>query len=286
MPRLRTLKPEFFTHELLCELSPLHRILFEGLWCYADREGRLEDRPRYLKTVILPYDVCEVDAMLDDLQDRGFIIRYEAEGRRCIHLPAFLKHQNPHAKERPSELPPPPIGASPRAPRPETPPQGIAITHAPEIPVQALGKPGASTVLDPEKDRTSRAVLSIGLGSGLGSTTGLDARAAAERETPQAGDFDPDPEGAFQSSAWGFWGWHNQERQRHELFDEPAPPDDLKTWHDEAVAKVGYEGLSRSYLAYLTDKDFADRFWPFAIFRSVNVWLPRANAPPRKAVRL
>lgn len=172
MARLRTLKPEFFTHELLAELSPLHRLLYAGLWCHADREGRLEDRPRYLKTVILPYDDCDVDRMLADLQRQGFVVRYVANGRHCIHIPAFLRHQNPHQKEKDSELPPPPVGASNDGPKPEVPLQSIAITHASEIPVQAPDKHSASTGLVPEKARTIPAVLSIGLGSCLGS--GLD----------------------------------------------------------------------------------------------------------------
>ena len=49
MPRARNVKPGFFKNELLAECEPLARILFEGLWCEADREGRLEDRPRRLK---------------------------------------------------------------------------------------------------------------------------------------------------------------------------------------------------------------------------------------------
>lgn len=101
------MKPSFFTHEVLAELSPLHRILFQGLWCHADREGALEDRPRLLKTVILPYDECDIDQMLGDLADRGFIVRYETDGRRLVWIPQFDKHQKPHRREAPSELPKP-----------------------------------------------------------------------------------------------------------------------------------------------------------------------------------
>lgn len=107
MARLRTLKPSFFTHDVLAELSPLHRLLFQGLWCHADREGRLEDRPRFLKTVILPYDDGDVDAMLDGLVEHGFIVRYQAESQRLIAILNFTKHQKPHPRELPSEYPPP-----------------------------------------------------------------------------------------------------------------------------------------------------------------------------------
>lgn len=117
MPRLRTLKPAFFTHEVLAELSPLHRLLYQGLWCHADRAGRLEDRPRYLKTVILPYDDCNVDAMLDELQSRGFVLRYVVDGVRLLAIPTFLKHQKPHVRESKAVLPGPGQGTTKAVPK-------------------------------------------------------------------------------------------------------------------------------------------------------------------------
>jgi hypothetical protein len=105
MARIRTVKPDFFLDSDLCELSPLHRLFFQGLWCHADREGRLEDKPRELKVRILPYDACEPEAMLSDLAARGFIERYSAKGIRVIQICNFLKHQRPHHAEPPSILP-------------------------------------------------------------------------------------------------------------------------------------------------------------------------------------
>lgn len=107
MPRARNVKPGFFKNELLAECDPLARILFEGLWCEADREGRLEDRPRRLKAEYLPYDDCDVDALLAQLTVRGFIVRYVIEGRALIAIPAFPKHQNPHVREPASTIPAP-----------------------------------------------------------------------------------------------------------------------------------------------------------------------------------
>ena len=46
MARARILKPGFFANELLAEIHPYGRLLFAGLWTLADREGRLEDRPK------------------------------------------------------------------------------------------------------------------------------------------------------------------------------------------------------------------------------------------------
>jgi hypothetical protein len=105
MARIRTVKPDFFLDSDLCELSPLHRLFFQGLWCHADRDGRLEDKPRELKVRILPYDSCEPETMLADLAARGFIVRYAVGGQSLIQIVSFLKHQHPHFKEPPSVLP-------------------------------------------------------------------------------------------------------------------------------------------------------------------------------------
>jgi hypothetical protein len=107
MPRMRTLKPSFFSNDQLAEVHPLGRLLFEGLWCMADREGRLEDRPKRIKAEVLPYDNCNIDRLLDDLEHRGFILRYEVDANRYIQVLAFGKHQNPHVKEPPSTIPAP-----------------------------------------------------------------------------------------------------------------------------------------------------------------------------------
>ena len=41
MMRQRILHPGYFKDAKLLALPPLHRILFAGLWCCADREGKL-----------------------------------------------------------------------------------------------------------------------------------------------------------------------------------------------------------------------------------------------------
>lgn len=105
MARARLIKPEFFHDEDLVELAPLTRLLFIGLWGIADREGRLEDRPKRIKMQVLPADQCDVDEMLDELAAAGAVRRYELDGERYIWIPGFGRHQNPHPKERESAIP-------------------------------------------------------------------------------------------------------------------------------------------------------------------------------------
>lgn len=108
MSRIRGVKPDFFKHEDLALLSPLHRLAFIGLWTQADREGRLEDRPRKLKTDVLPYDPCDFSAILNDLVRAGFIRRYVVQGQSYLLVPKLKKHQRFHPDEKQSVLPPPP----------------------------------------------------------------------------------------------------------------------------------------------------------------------------------
>lgn len=107
MARARNIKPSFFANDDLADIHPLGRLLFIGLWTLADREGRLEDRPRRIKAEALPYDDCDVDSLLDDLQKHGFILRYAVGEDRFIQVVNFSKHQNPHVKESASSIPAP-----------------------------------------------------------------------------------------------------------------------------------------------------------------------------------
>lgn len=106
MARARNIKPSIMDNEDLAELEPLTRLLFIFLWMLADREGRLEDRPKRIAAQALPYDrKADVEKMLADLQRGGFIVRYSAAGVACIQIPAFVKHQSPHGTEKDSSLP-------------------------------------------------------------------------------------------------------------------------------------------------------------------------------------
>lgn len=107
MARSRNIKPAFFTNDSLAECQPLARLLFIGLWTIADREGRLEDRPKKIKAEILPYDNTDCDYLLNELHENGFIIRYCADDISYIQVVNFVKHQNPYMKEGVSTIPAP-----------------------------------------------------------------------------------------------------------------------------------------------------------------------------------
>ena len=114
MPRIRGLKPEFFKDEDLVELPPDIRLFYAGLWCYADRDGRLEYRPKYLKSEIFPYNQkFDVELALKllahpNLKNRPkkvFIRIYHPNGSQYIDIPEFSEHQRPHYTEKKSIIP-------------------------------------------------------------------------------------------------------------------------------------------------------------------------------------
>lgn len=108
MARARNIKPGFFKNELLAEMPPETRLLFMGLWCLADREGRFEDRPKKIKMELFPCDSFSIEDSLALLAKDGFLLRYEVDGKRYAQVVNFTKHQMPHHKEVPSEIPAPP----------------------------------------------------------------------------------------------------------------------------------------------------------------------------------
>lgn len=106
MARARNIKPAIMDNEELAEFDPATRLLFIYLWMLADRDGRLEDRPKRIAAQALPYDrQLDVEAMLNDLHKSGFIVRYVVDGLACIQIMAFSKHQTPHLRETASVLP-------------------------------------------------------------------------------------------------------------------------------------------------------------------------------------
>ena len=108
--RARSLKPSIFKNELLAVADPVYMVTFIGLWCAADREGRLEDRPARLHFEINPGRAYEDTVQaLAWLADKEFIQRYQVDGADYIAIPAFVKHQKPHQNEKPSTLPEPPL---------------------------------------------------------------------------------------------------------------------------------------------------------------------------------
>jgi hypothetical protein len=108
MPRIRTVKPEFFTSEVLSEASVRARLLFIGLFTHVDDAGRAVDNSGLIRAAIFPLDdftLSDVDSDLAALDKLRLIIRYEVDGRRYLQIRNWEEHQKIN-RPSPSKLPP------------------------------------------------------------------------------------------------------------------------------------------------------------------------------------
>lgn len=106
--RARNIKPGFFSNELLGTYEPIISLLFAGLWCIADKDGILEDRPLRIKAELFPYrEGLDINCYITVMERDGFLTRYEVGGIKYIQINNFAKHQSPHHTEKPKGFPKP-----------------------------------------------------------------------------------------------------------------------------------------------------------------------------------
>ena len=106
MARIRSIKPEFFTSEDICSLSPLARLMYIALWCEADREGRLEWKPGTFKLRYFPGDNVDTYELAAELEQAELVIPYTVNGKEYAEIPGFAKHQVINNREQDSSIPP------------------------------------------------------------------------------------------------------------------------------------------------------------------------------------
>lgn len=206
MQHIRTIKPELFQHEDLAEVSFPARLLFVGLFTCADREGRLEDRPRRLKAQLFPYDAdVDVDALLSELASLKMIRRYVVDDRDLIDIPGFKKHQRIGNHEPPSDLPPCPDPAPGRF---------STLKHA-----EARVSPLRSASVE-GKGREGNSGGREGESEGKGNARGWRRVPPHEQLTPERLEAGRIVSGLFGSEvkqAWGAFMDHEFARPKHDV---------------------------------------------------------------------
>ena len=93
MARIRTIKPEFWTDDVVTECSLSARLLFIGCWNFADDSGNIERSSKQMKMKIFPADTIETESLVLELIDRGLLIEYEVDNHKYLHIKGFTKHQ-------------------------------------------------------------------------------------------------------------------------------------------------------------------------------------------------
>jgi len=95
--RIRSIKPEFWTSESVGRLSRDARLLFIGLWSFADDSGRGRGAFPAISGTLFPYDSDASKSLprwFAELEAEGMVRRYKSEdGNTYYDLPNWLKHQ-------------------------------------------------------------------------------------------------------------------------------------------------------------------------------------------------
>lgn len=106
--RSRNIKADFFKDERVGDLSFMTRLLFIGLWCFADRDGKFELSLKRIKIEIFPYDNLsyeDIHRELTVIERTGRIRLYEVNGEQYGIIVNFSDHQKPHHTEKKSQIP-------------------------------------------------------------------------------------------------------------------------------------------------------------------------------------
>lgn len=93
MARIRTIKPEFWTDEKIVECSFEARLMFIGMFNFADDKGNLVRSPKRIKMQIFPADMIDCEPLIKELSGAGLISEYSVSGVEYIHIDGFSKHQ-------------------------------------------------------------------------------------------------------------------------------------------------------------------------------------------------
>lgn len=204
MARIRTIKPEFFSSSQVVRCSVNARMLFVGMWCFADDHGVHPDDAHRLKMEVFPGDALSVDdvqQMLDELIGARLIQQFQAGDGDWLCVPTWKRHQR---IDKPTfKHPTPPDKFDERS---SSPPRDIAEPSPPPHPRigrEGIGKEGIQKGME-EKSAISRAESSVDDGTGIDSD-GDNAPPLTDADTPppQSRDANPDvPQAAELMAAW------------------------------------------------------------------------------------
>jgi len=93
MARIRTIKPEFWTDETIVELDFADRLLFIGLWNFADDQGYMPLRPKRIKMQVFPGDDYDVTGGLRRLWEASLVTLYASPEGPLLHIRNWSRHQ-------------------------------------------------------------------------------------------------------------------------------------------------------------------------------------------------
>lgn len=108
MARIRTIKPDFWSDDIITECSLNARLLFIGTWNFADDKGNLDRSAKQIKARVFPLDNIDCEPLLKELISKGLLIEYSVSGKTYLHINGFEKHQVINRPSNPTCPPYPP----------------------------------------------------------------------------------------------------------------------------------------------------------------------------------
>ena len=106
MPRIRTIKPEFWADEKLGPMDTVTRLVFLGLISMADDAGRLVDNTKQIDAFLFPYTSDTCRRSLDDLSAKGRICRGMTRSGQAVIQVVNWHHQKIDKPNTKAILPP------------------------------------------------------------------------------------------------------------------------------------------------------------------------------------
>lgn len=110
MPRIRSIKPDFFKSEDVAALPLRARLLWIGLWTQCDDHGRYKDSVRLLKGDVWPLDdvsLRDIEEDLNTLEQQRRLVRYEVDGKKYLAVVNWHAHQAINRPSQPKHPAPP-----------------------------------------------------------------------------------------------------------------------------------------------------------------------------------
>lgn len=96
MARIRTIKPEFWDDLKIAKVSRDSRLLYIGMWNFADDLGVIIGDHLWIKSKVFPFDQIQIqqfDKWMQELVKSGFISLFSHNGEEFYYLPNLTRHQ-------------------------------------------------------------------------------------------------------------------------------------------------------------------------------------------------
>lgn len=113
MARIRSIKPEFWSSEQVMECSVTARLMFIGMWNFADDLGRIPLSVKSIKAKVFPSDEMASEiilGMIAELSRNGLLQPYTVDGVEFLQITGW--HHQRIDKPQPAKYPAPSEGDS------------------------------------------------------------------------------------------------------------------------------------------------------------------------------